>query len=340
MPQPHSNSAATQREPQGFISRVAIVAAFAALLFLAWKIRHAVILGFGGIVAAVIVLSVADPIRERMGLSRAPSVLLGLAIIVATLALFGWVAMPTVQLQGRELLSRLPDSIAELEETLRPWLPEGEGGSGNLMASLAQRLAAWTGTAFVAVTTWVLVIAAGVFFALRPTSYRDGLVALITPRRQLLLRRALDRAGTRLKAWLRAPIISMVVLGLCVTAATWALGLPAPFALGFIAGLLEFVPIIGPIAAAVPALLLALTISPMMVLWTGLTYFVIEQIESNVILPLAQQEMAELPPALLIFAFVAFGAVFGLAGIILSAPLSVALYSLVNDLYVRPLNIA
>ncbi len=232
----------------------------------------------------------------------------------------------------------MPDSLDELDRMMGSWLPEEAMRQGGMMRSLATHLAVWSGTVFAGLTAFVLVVAAGVFFAVHPGTYRDGVVLLIAPSRRDRLRDALDRAGHALEGWLRAQLLSMTVVGLGVAGATWALGLPSPFALGLIAGLLEFVPIIGPIAAAIPALLLALTIGPSMVLWTGLTYFLIEQVESNVILPLAQREVADLPPALLIFAFAALGAVFGLTGVIVSAPLSVALYSLVNDLYVKPLN--
>ncbi len=321
-----------------FITRVAIVAAAAGLLFLAWEIRHALILVFAGIVAAVIFSAIADPLRRWTGMSRTLAVLGSGAIIAAVLGVFGWIAMPAVQSQGQELIAQMPGSLEELDRMMGSWLPEEAMRNGGIMGDLARRLAAWSGTALAAVTTFVLVVAAGIFFALHPRSYRDGLVSLIAPARQDRLREALDRTGDALKGWLRAQLISMAVVGVGVAGATWALGLASPIALGLIAGLLEFVPIIGPIAAAVPALLLAMAISPSMVLWTGLTYFAIEQLELNVILPLAQREVAELPPAILIFAFVAMGAVFGMPGVIVSAPLSVALYTLVNDLYVEPLN--
>ncbi|MBM9593124.1 AI-2E family transporter [Roseitranquillus sediminis] len=321
-----------------FITRVCIVAAAVALLFLAWIIRHALILAFAGVVVAVIVSSVADPLRRRTGMQRGYAVLVAALVILLILGFFGWLAMPEAQSQVSQLIERIPASLDEIDRRFGAWFPDDLMQSGGVVRNIAARLASWSTALFATVTTVILVIVAGIFLATRPRTYRDGLVSLFVPNRQEPLREALNRAGHALKAWLRAQLLSMLVIGAGVTAATWLLGLPSPFALGLIAGLLEFVPIIGPIAAAIPALLLAMMISPAMVLWTGLTYFAIEQIESNIVLPFAQSEVADLPPALLIFAFVAFGAVFGLAGVVVSAPLSVALYSLVNDLYVKPLN--
>ena len=336
---PEPQDGATHRPDRDrYLTRVAIATAAIALLFLAWHIRHALVLVFAGIVVAVILSAVADPVRRWTGMPRPASVLTAGVIIVVVLVSVGWVIMPEVQKQAEEMLSRLPTSLDELDRRMNSWLPEDAMQGGGLVGELAARMAMWSTALFAAITTLVLVIAAGVFLATRPTAYRDGLVSLIAPARQQPLRNALDEAGAAMKDWLRAQLLSMMLIGSAVTLATWLLGLPSPFALGLIAGLLEFVPIIGPIAAAVPALLLALTISPSMVVWTGLTYFLIEQAESNVILPLAQSEVADLPPALLIFAFVALGSVFGIVGIIVSAPLSVALYSLTNELYVKPMN--
>ena len=321
-----------------FITRVAIVVGAAALVFVMWQIRHALILVFAGVVVAVIVSAIADPLCRRLNARRGVAVIFSTFLILGLIGTFVWLGMPEFQAQGGELLSQLPDSLGELDRMLGSWLPEEAMTGGGFMGDLARRLASWSTTMVAAATTVVLVIVAGIFLATHPTEYRDGLVSLMTPGRQASLRHALDNAGRSLKAWLRAQLLSMLIVGLAVTGATWLLGLPSPFALGLIAGLLEFVPIIGPIAASVPALLLAMMISPAMVLWTALTYFAIEQVESNIILPFAQSEVADLPPALLIFAFVAIGSMFGVAGVIVSAPLTVALYSLTNDHYVKPLN--
>ncbi len=320
-----------------FPRRVAIVATAAILAFLAWQMRSALIVLFGGIVVGVLLTSVADPL-ERLGAPRPVAVLAAVALVVALLGLFGWFAWPSFQPQSQTLFSELASSLMGVERQLANWLPEGAMVKSGILSGIAGRMAVWSGMMLGAATSFVLVVSLGVFLAVHPGLYRDGAVSLIPPARQPRVRDALDRAGRLLKSWLRAKLASMAVIGFAVGLATWALGLPAPFALGLIAGILAFVPIIGPISAAVPGLLLAFTISPLMVLWTAIAYFAVEQLESNIVLPLLEGEAVDLPPALLIFAFAAIGLVFGIPGIIVTAPLTVALYSLVTDLYVRPLN--
>jgi len=117
--------------------------------------------------------------------------------------------------------------------------------------------------------------------------------------------------------------------------AFWFIGLPSPFALGFIAGALDFIPFLGPILGALPAALIAFTVSTEDVLWTMLAMFIIQQIEGNVIFPLVEKRMIAIPPALALFAIVAGGVVFGTPGLIFGFPLAVVVYVLVKKLYVR-----
>ena len=113
------------------------------------------------------------------------------------------------------------------------------------------------------------------------------------------------------------------------------IGVPSALTLGLLAALLEFVPFIGPIVAAVPAILLGFAAGPDKAIWVAFLFVAIQQFEGNVLEPMVQQRAVDLPPALLLFALVAGGLVFGVAGILLAAPLTVVLYVLVKKLYVQ-----
>jgi predicted PurR-regulated permease PerM len=104
-----------------------------------------------------------------------------------------------------------------------------------------------------------------------------------------------------------------------------------------IAAFAEFVPYVGPIMAAIPALLLALGEGNEAMLWVVLLFVGIQQVESYAITPIIQHRAVDLPPVLTLFALVAFGVLFGPTGVVLGTPLTVALYVLVKQLYVRDL---
>jgi predicted PurR-regulated permease PerM len=175
----------------------------------------------------------------------------------------------------------------------------------------------------------------GAYLAASPGFNRRGLVALVPKGQQERIEELFEACGNALHGWLLATLISMVTVGGMVGLGAWLLGLPAPLALGLFAAVTEFVPVVGPFVGAVPALLLALGQGGNAVLWTGLLFLAVQQAESNLIAPLAQQRMAEIPASLLLFAVVAIGSVFGLAGVVLAAPLTVVGYVAVQKLYVR-----
>jgi len=96
----------------------------------------------------------------------------------------------------------------------------------------------------------------------------------------------------------------------------------------------DFVPIVGPIFGAVPAVLLGFSISPTTALWVIALYLLIQQIEGNVVQPIVQRRAVDLPPALTLFALVAFGVLFGPLGVVFATPLAVVALVAVKQLYV------
>jgi predicted PurR-regulated permease PerM len=179
------------------------------------------------------------------------------------------------------------------------------------------------------------VIVGGIFMAARPGLYRRGLIKLVPEGGRDNAALALEDSWKALRLWLFGRLVSMVLVGLLTGLGLWWIGIPAALTLGIVAALLEFVPFLGPILAAIPAILLALAVDPTLFLWVVGLFLVIQQIEGNIIAPLVQQQAVELPPALLLFSLVAAGLVFGIVGILFAEPLTVVLFVLVKRLYVR-----
>ncbi|WP_141696216.1 AI-2E family transporter, partial [Xanthomonas translucens] len=112
-------------------------------------------------------------------------------------------------------------------------------------------------------------------------------------------------------------------------------GVPVALGIGLLTALLDFIPIVGPIVAAVPAVLLGFTVSPQVALGALLVFVVLQQLEGHVLQPLIQARAVDLPPALLLFSLFGIGVLFGPMGVVLAAPLTVVLYVLVKHLYVH-----
>lgn len=328
-------------DDRAFRRKVMFVFALVVGLILVWQLIGALLLVFSAVIVAVLLRSIADPIANRTRIGQGGAVTMAGLIVVTSITAVVWLFGSMIADQTRQLVTSLPTSAAGLREMVAGW-PFGEqiarmdgaglmGGAGTLLG----RVSGYALTTVNVATSLLLTIIAGVFLALSPGTYRDGLVVLFEPRHRAALREAADTTGRALKAWLTGQLADMVVVGVMTGIGVALIGLPAPLALGLIAGLLAFVPIIGPVAGAIPGLLLAAQGGWELMAWTALVYFVVQQIEGNLVYPFIQKRAVLLPPVLTMFGILAFGALFGFLGVLVATPLVVVLFVNVRLLYLR-----
>ena len=322
-----------------FVRRVLIVLGLAAVFFLVWQLRILLLMLFGAIVVASIFRAVADLIckytRLSNGISTALSIILVLGSLAALIAVFGAHVGSQVQslretlpAAWKALEQRIGDIglSAQLDKLVATVTSPGGGslsGFGRTLISIGGGLA-----------DLIVVIFAGIYLATQPNFYRMGAIKLVPPLRRKVAAEAMLESERALRLWLKGQAIAMVVVGLLTGLGLYALGMPSAFTLGLLAGVLEFIPFAGPIIAAVPAILLAMAVSPELALWVGLLYLAVQQFEGNLLTPLVQQYAVDLPGAVMLFALIGFGSLFGTLGVILAAPLAVVTMVLVKRLYV------
>jgi predicted PurR-regulated permease PerM len=323
-----------------FIRRTLIVIALLALVFLFWQLRTLLLMLFGAVVVATIFRALAERIakltRLPMGVSVGLSVVLVLGSIGLIAALFG----AQIGEQAKTLSRTLPAAWTMFEARL------GDMGLGEQLKEMVGSAKTSGGGAFSGIGKMVMslgsgladtlvVIFGGIFLAAQPHFYKVGATKLVPERKRELVSDAMDDSERALRLWLKGQLIAMLVVGTLTGFGLWMLGVPSALVLGLIAGLLEFVPFAGPVIAAIPAILLALAVSPDLALWVLILYVVVQQLEGYVLQPLVQQYAVELPGVILLFALIGFGMLFGTLGIIVAAPLTVVTYVLVKKLYVR-----
>lgn len=313
------------------------------LVGVAWllvELSGLVLLVFGAILVAVVFDALAEPIARITRLPERWALFVAVLLVLAVVALSGWLFGAQVRAQIEELQETLPRAWGTFESWLRSytlgerllaaardWTPSGSGLARNV-GGLAAAIAG-------AVVNLLLVVVAGVYLAAQPRIYRTGLLQLIPQQSRAAGRDAMAAAGRGLRLWLGAQLIGMIAIGTLTTIGLWVIGLPSALALGLLAGLAEFVPIVGPIIAAIPALLIALTLGTDTLVWTLVLYLAIQQIEGNVIMPIVTRHAVDLPPALALFSVVALGILFGPLGVLFGAPLAVVIFVLVRELYVK-----
>ena len=325
-------------ETSRFIRRVLIILALTSLFFLVWTLRSVLLMLFGAVIVATIFRSLADRLQPvlggRAGLATGLAILIILGGFAAMIALFG----REVGAQIDTLRGSIPAAWASLEARI------GDLGLGHQLNKIVE--SANQGSSFSSFSRTLLsigngiaetlvVIVAGIFLASQPRFYATGAIKLVPPPKRALVAEAMDECEGALRLWLKGQLIAMIVVGLLVGIGLWLLGIPSALTLGLLAGLLEFIPFAGPIIAMVPAVLLALAVSPDHALWVLLLYLAVQQFEGNVLTPVVQQYAVDLPGVVLLFSLIAFGIIFGTLGIILAAPLAVVSYVLVKRLYVE-----
>jgi predicted PurR-regulated permease PerM len=174
-----------------------------------------------------------------------------------------------------------------------------------------------------------------VYLAIEPELYVEGLARMLPPRRRARGREVIQAVAHALRWWLVGRVVSMLAVGVLTALALAIAGIPAALALGVLAGMLSFVPYIGPIASVVPALLATIPGWPWQPLWVLVIYSGVQFLEGNFITPLVQKRAVAMPPVVLLTAQIAFGLLFGLMGVFLATPLAVAAMVLVQTLYIQ-----
>jgi predicted PurR-regulated permease PerM len=209
-----------------------------------------------------------------------------------------------------------------------------ENAKGATDTNTMSRVAKGTVTVFGAVTDFVLVLFLSMYLAVNPESYRNGFLLLLPPSQRERVGEALDASGIALRKWLVGQLGAMLMVGVITAIGLWAVGVPLAIPLGILSGILDFVPVIGPFAAALPGILIAFAQGPQVALYAALVYITVQFVEGHLVLPLAQKWAVSLPPALGLLSIVAFGLVFGLMGVLFAIPLTVVVVVLVQKLYV------
>jgi predicted PurR-regulated permease PerM len=316
------------------------IATLAVLLVLAlWMASHVLLLIFGGILLAVLLRGLGDLLSLYTGIPPGWSVLLIAAALVVTVGFGVWYlwaeiagefdqltrSMTEIWLQARTQIAKYTwgrDLLTTMGEYHLS--PDSVGTIGKMAAG-----------AFGGISGLVLSFIISLYVAVNPDLYRRGVLRL-TP---LGYRKRADEilADLRdtLRHWLMGTLVLMIFVGTATGLGLWLLGIPLALALGIIMFFLEFIPYLGPILGALPAVLMASTVGTHEMLYVVLLYWGVQSLEAYVLSPLVFQRSVDVPPLLTMSAQVVLGTMLGLLGIVFAMPLTACAMVLVSRLYVE-----
>lgn len=325
------------------ITAAATIASLVIALFTLWYGRTLFLLIFAGILFAILLRAASSFLHERTGLPikwSLAAVVLCLCILIAAAAM--WMG-PNIADQVDEFLSTLPDSL----EPVKAWLGSHglgrrflqdvapSGASRLQIDDLLSRVGGLFSQSSSFITHVFVVVALGIFIAAEPQIYLRTFVRLFPKGSREAVERVLEEVAGVLRRWLVARLIAMTLVGTLTALGLWALGIPLALTLAVIAMLLGFIPNLGPVLAAIPAVLIALLQSPAKAMYVVLLYVGIQTVEGYLITPLLQRKAISMPPALLISFQILAGVLFGFLGLLLATPLCAAALVLTHRVYIE-----
>ena len=332
-----------------FIKRVLAVVGIVILVILlvlvTFYVFDVILLLFGAVLLAIFLHGLADFVIRRTNLSEGLAVLLVSGVLVAALALGVWLLAPDVAVQMRNLRDELPRSAQNVSDYISQFswgkvLIEQLPSTQDIIeivnnSGFLSRVGGYFSTTLGVVANFFLVILMAIYLASEPRYYVRGIVRLFPIDRRQRALEVLKKIVETLSWWLIGKSLSMLFIGIVTWIGLYFIGVPLSLTLGLIAALLAFVPNFGPIASAVPALLLAFIDSPIKAVYVLILYIGVQLVESNLVTPMIERRTISLPPVLTIGAQLALGILIGAIGLVLATPILAVVMVLVQMLYIE-----
>ncbi len=328
---------------QRLLLTILVISLFGVFFLLAWATVDALILLFIGMLLAVILRTLANPIARHTPLNDKFSLITVILLLILVILLGGWLFIPEIIEQAEAFIIQANQAILQLEQFLLQYswgrdLLEGfvlQDPSDLPFQALLPRITETFGLTLTGLRNIFFIFFIGLFLAWSPGLYRSGFINLIPPRGRKRTNEVMDAMVDGLRSWLLGQLISMCLIGVLTGVGLALFGVPLAFFLGIISGVLEFVPILGSIISPIPGILIASTLGFSKMIYVTLFYIAIQQIEGNLLTPIVQRQTVSLPPALTLTAIFVMGLLFGVLAVFIATPLAAVILILVKMVYLE-----
>jgi predicted PurR-regulated permease PerM len=317
--------------------------ALAVCLYILWQIRQVLLLVFAAVVLANSLNLLSRRFQEA-GMKRSGAVLLSVSCFLGALVAFFLLIVPPFANQFQDLIVLVPAGVDRLNDwtdhlihmvprTFSPYLPNLDSLGEQIQPYINRLLGgsfAFFSSSLGAVVNILLVLVLGLMLLINPSAYRRGFIRLFPSFYRHRVDHILQECEFSLGRWIVGALISMSVVALLSSSGLALLGVKAALAQGILAGLLNFIPNIGPTLSVVLPMATALLDSPIKSVLVFILYVAIQQFESNLLTPYVMAQQVALLPAATLLAQVFFATIFGFLGLALALPLTV-----VSQIWIR-----
>ena len=318
-------------------------------LYILWQIRQILMLIFAAIVLAN-TLNILVERFKKSGLPRPMSVLLSLFLLVALLVGFYWLIIPPFADQLQELSELVPKGIEQLNEwsellkdrvrteLIEEYIPSIDELIRQIQPILNRLLGggfSFVSNSLVVLGQFLLVVVLTLMLLADPEPYRQGFIKLFPSFYRRRVDAILSECESSLQGWLVGILFNMTIIALLSFVGLVILGIPLALAQAALAGLLTFIPNIGPALSVIPPIAIALLEEPWKAIAVLILYIIIQQVEGNLLTPLVMAQQVSLLPAITLLAQVFFATSFGFLGLFLALPLTVVVQVWLKEVLIK-----
>ncbi|HHP7245189.1 MAG TPA: AI-2E family transporter [Elainellaceae cyanobacterium] len=327
---------------------------FAALLislYILWRIQQIVLLGFAAVVFATVINRLVKYLEQHK-VKQGLALVLSVAFILVIAIVFIVLIVPPLVRQAMELVDLVPDGFQQLQEWIswiQNFLPEqviedvrGLSGIGGIVSNIQSWVSNLFGNFFQIFFSSIefllkllLLIVVTLMFLANPSAYRHLCLQLFPSFYRRRADAILHQSEEALVGWFKGILFNMTVITVLSGMSLWILGVQLPLANAFLAGLLTFIPNVGPTISVIPPMAIALLDTPWKAIVVLGIYVAIQQIESNVLTPIMMEKQVSLLPALTLLLQASFAIFFGILGLFLALPIAVVGQVWIREIVIR-----
>jgi predicted PurR-regulated permease PerM len=333
-----------------------IAAAIAA--YILWQIRQVILLALTAVVIATVLNRAVRRLQrvqiqvksKHLRLRRGFAVLLVVFTVIVALALFSVLVVPPFVDQFQQLIDLVPEGLNQLNqlllnlensiselwiENIRTSLQQLMQSPRDILTDIVENFFELFSSTLNTALSALLVMVLTLMLLVDPNQYRTAFILLFPSSLRSRTDTILQQCEEALAGWAIGILFNMFVIAVLSGLALWILGIPLAFANALLAGLLTFIPNVGPTLSVIPPMVIGLIDAPWKAIAVLILYIVIQQIEGNILTPLVMQKQVSLLPAVTLLSQVTFAIFFGFLGLLLALPLTVIAQVLVRELLIR-----
>lgn len=299
------------------------------------------------LLAAFVIASAIEPVAKKLRKYHIPRAVSAIIVYIIVLGAFGLavsLVVPAIADQIGPLMRAIPQAVDDLGEKfgintspsvqeVAPQLQQGVAQFGDNVANVGSNIFRGTRTVFSGIFSLLFIFIIAFYLVIEEDALKKLFRYVVPKKHAAYTDMMIDRIQHKLGRWVIAQLTLGLIIGVVVGVGLWLLGVPYALSLGLLAGVLEIIPVIGPIIAGAFGVIVALSQSFLLGLAVLVFYVIVQQIENHALIPNIMRKATGLNPLVTIIAVLLGMRLFGVVGVILSIPTATIISILASDLF-------